>query len=139
MLPLLYKSLFHPVLEYANAVWGPKDKKMIEKVQKRATHMISSLKNLPYKERLRALNLPSLYYCCKRGDMILIYQIFHGLVNVNPLTFFHLLLWMPSVITTSRFSSHILVLIQIKSWFFSNRIISDWNSLPSAIVKCFYN
>ena len=80
---MLYKSLVRPVLEYANAVWDPffsKDKEMIEKVQKRATRMISSLKTLPYEERLRALNLPSLYYHRKRGDMILVYQIFHGLV-----------------------------------------------------------
>jgi len=59
---------------------------MIEKVQKRAIHMISSLKNLLYEERLRALNLPSLYFRHKRGDMILVYQIFHYPVNVNPLT-----------------------------------------------------
>ena len=137
MLPLLYKSLVRPVLEYANAVWGPffsKDKEMIEKVQKRATRMISSLKNLPYEERLRALNLPSLYYRRKRGDMILVYQIFHGLVNVNPLTFFP-----PASMDTTRghnfkiFKSHTSV--NTRSFFFSNRIISDWNSLPSAIVN----
>jgi len=97
---------------------------MIEKVQKHATHMISNLKNLPYEERLRALNLPSLYYHCKRGDMILVYQIFHGLVNVNPLTFFP-----PASMDATCghnfkiFKSHTSV--NTRSWFFSNRIISD--------------
>ena len=86
---------------------------MIEKVQKRATRMISSLKNLPYEERLKALNLPSLYYRRKRSDMILVYQIFHGLVNVNPLTFFPpASILTPPVVTTSRFLSHILVSTQ---------------------------
>ena len=61
---------------------------MIKKVQKRATQMVSSLRNLPYEERLRALDLPSLYFHRKREDMIPVYQIFHGLIYVNPLTFF---------------------------------------------------
>jgi len=46
------------------------DKKMLEKVQKRAT---TSLKELPYAEHLAHLQLPSLYYRRKRGDMILVY------------------------------------------------------------------
>ena len=72
MLPLLYKSLVQPVLEYANAVWSPflsTDQVMLKKVQKRVTRMVSSLRNLPYEERLRTLGLPSLCYRCKRGDM----------------------------------------------------------------------
>ena len=47
MLPLLYKSLVQPVLEYANAVWSPffiNDQVMIEKVQKRATQNYKLLK-----------------------------------------------------------------------------------------------
>ena len=39
-LPRLYKALVRPVVEYANSIWGPfytGDKRMLEKVQKRAT------------------------------------------------------------------------------------------------------
>ena len=56
--------------------------------------MISSLKNLPYEERLRA------YHHCTTAAkqcMILVYQIFHGLVNVNPSTFF-----LPASMDTTR-------------------------------------
>jgi len=44
---LLYKSMVHPHLEYANSVWCPYQKRNIteiEKVQKRATKLIISLK-----------------------------------------------------------------------------------------------
>ena len=133
MLPMLYKSLVHLVLEYANVVWGPfflQDQVMIEKVQKRATWMVSSLRNLPYKERLRTLNLPSLYYCRKRGDMILVYQILHGLIDVNLLTFF------PTDVTHGHnfkiFKSHTSCCT--RSHFFINCVINDWNSLHSSIV-----
>ena len=104
---------------------------MIEKVQKRATHLVSSIRN---EERLRALNLPSLYYRRKRGDMILVYQIFHGLINVNPLNFFP-----PASTDFTRghnykfYKSHTRCCT--RSRFFSNRIINDWNSLPFSIVN----
>ena len=69
----LYTSLVRPSLEYANAVWSPmykKDAVAIENVQRRATKLVPKLKNLSYEERLKSLNLPSMYYRRARGDMI---------------------------------------------------------------------
>ena len=91
MFPILYKVLVRPILEYGNAVWGPffvADQIAIEKVQRRATKLVTSIRNLPYNERLSILKLPSLYYRRRRGDMILVYQIFHGLIDINPSIFF---------------------------------------------------
>src|ERR1041384_3511681 len=47
----LYKSLVRPHLDYCSVVWRPhleKDKQLIEKVQHRATKLISNIKTLPY-------------------------------------------------------------------------------------------
>ena len=81
MLLILYKSLVGPVLEYDNIIWGPfynHDIIKVEKVQRRATGLISSLRHLPYTGRLSPLNLPSLTYRHKRDDMIYLFQLMQG-------------------------------------------------------------
>ena len=80
-LPLLFKTLVRPHLEYGNTVWGPfnrADQRRVERVQRRATKLVPELRDLPYPERLQALNQPSLYYRRRRGDMIAVYQMLHG-------------------------------------------------------------
>ena len=80
-LPLLYKSLVSPHLEYANVVWGPyykEDIKAIERIQRRATKLVTQYKDLPYEDRPRALNLPSLTHRRRRGDMIFTYKLMTG-------------------------------------------------------------
>ena len=62
-LPLLYKALVRPHLEYSNKVWGPFDKAdqlLVERVQRRATGLLPDLVHLEYEGRLRRLKLPSI-------------------------------------------------------------------------------
>ncbi len=59
----MYISLVRPHLEYAVKLWSPhhiKDIAKLEAVQRRATRMITSLRNKSYEERLVSLNLFSL-------------------------------------------------------------------------------
>ena len=89
-LPLLFKTLVRPHLEYI--VWGPfnrADQRRVEGVQRRATKLVPELRNLPYPERLQALNLPSLYYRRRRGDMIAVYQMLHGGFDLDWSIFFN--------------------------------------------------
>ena len=91
-LPVLYKSLVRPVIEYRNLVWGPffnQDISRVESVQRRATRIVPSLASLPYVERLKSLKLPSLLYRRKRGDMIFAYQLLHNQFDMDT-TFLHL-------------------------------------------------
>ena len=70
----LYKSMVRSHLEFRLLLlWSPyrkEDIDALEKVQKRATKMIPALKNLPYKDRLKACNMSTLHYRRVRGDMI---------------------------------------------------------------------
>ena len=57
MLLQLYKSLVRPHLEYCTAAWFPhyqKDKKLIEKIQRRFTRMVPGLREVPYESRLKS-------------------------------------------------------------------------------------
>ena len=72
-LPLLFKALVRPLLEYGNIIWGPQyklDQQALDKVQRRATKLLPQLKDLFYVHRQKALKLPSLQYRRQRGDMI---------------------------------------------------------------------
>ena len=55
----------------------------LEKVQKRATKLVTSLKKLPYNDRLRCLKLPTLTYRRHRGDIIEVYKIIIGKYDNN--------------------------------------------------------
>ena len=82
----LYKALVRPMLEYCTQVWNPhleKDITALEKVQRRATKLVPQLSNLPYEERLSRLKLYPLKDRRMRGDMIAVYKMINGLIDVD--------------------------------------------------------
>ena len=128
----LYKSHVRPHLEYANSIWFPYRKGQsaaLEKVQRRATRMIKSIKHLPYSERLHILNLPSLKYRRTRGDLIQTYKIFNGIDNLDTNTFFQL----ATNLRTRNSQDNIFIRhcrTNKRKYSFSNRVAPVWNKLP---------
>jgi hypothetical protein len=134
-LPLLYKAIVRPHLEYCNTVWHPKSKRQaetLEAVQHRATKLVPNLKEKEYEERLRALSLPSLYYRRARGDMIECYKYMSGIYNVSS-SFLEV-----DTGSTRGHSKKLKKKTATKACrckYFSRRITNAWNSLPEEVVS----
>ena len=134
-LPMLFKTLVRPHLEYGNLIWGPfnrADQRRVERVQRRATRLVGNIRQRPYEERLRLLGLPSLYYRRRRGDMIQAYQLFHGGVDVDPGSFFTLAVGSTRghPFKLKKYSAT----TRVRRFAFASRIVNDWNGLPSDVV-----
>ena len=134
---ILYKTLVRPILEYCTNVWYPvliKDMSEIEKVQKRATKLVSGLENISYQERLIRLNIPTLEYRRNRADMLQVFRIIKGIDNLKPETFFQF-------DTSKRTRGHSAKLVKprvttrLRQNSFSQRTINPWNALSEEVVS----
>ena len=86
LMKLIFTSKIRPHLEYSNVVWHPylkKDIDLIEAVQHRATRMIPGFSKISYEERLKKLDMPTLFYRRLRGDAIEAYKYLHNIYAVN--------------------------------------------------------
>ena len=135
-IPMLFKSLVRPHLEYGNLIWCPrwkKDQLEVEKVQRRATKLIPSISQLPYQQRLRELKLPSLHHRRRRGDMIQVFKIMTAVERISADDFFQK--------SNTNLRGHEYKLYKRKSitslrqHSFSRRVIDEWNSLPAHVVN----
>ena len=133
----LYKSLVRPHLEYCCQAWRPylqKDIDNLEKVQRRVTKMIPELSTLSYEQRLERTGLISLELRRLRADLIEVFKIFKGLEDVDLSTFF-------TLSESRRTRGHQLKLkkyhcnLDIRKYFFSQRVIAEWNNLPPKAVN----
>lgn len=134
--PKLLSAYIRPHTEYAIQAWHPwqkRDLTLLEIPQRRATKNVRGLYNVPYEQRLRALNVFSGRYRRLRGDLIMVYQM---LTNPgHPCS--HLL----KLNQNSRLRGHHLKLaeqysrLECRRNFFSLRVCHMWNNLPHFVVS----
>ena len=87
----LYKTIVRPHLEYCIQAWRPyrkKDIAMLERVQRRATQIISKLRNISYEMCLKERGLTTLETRRLRGNQIEVFTILNGYENIEKY-FFH--------------------------------------------------
>ena len=132
----LYTTYVRPHLEYCVPIWSPylvRDIEVLEKVQKRATKLIKGYEKLSYDQRLKSLGIYTLFCRRQRGDLIEVFKILNGYYNINPLQFFT-----PSDVTSTRGNCMKLfkpyTRLNIRSKFFTQRVITSWNSLPDEVI-----
>ena len=143
-LPMLYKSLIRPHLEFGTCIWSPKLKiniNRIESIQRRATRCVPELWHLSYEQRLANLKLETLSYRRMRADLIEVYRI---LTNQHEIERSCQCSKCPhkamlSIVTCGSTRGHSKKLqLQHASkerlHFFENRIVKFWNSLSEAAV-----
>ena len=134
----IFKGLVRPHLEYAAPVWSPHSiyqKDLIENVQRRATKLIPGLNNLSYPERLKKLKLPTLAYRRARGDMIQVFKMTSKMGGYDKS--------LPNLLTPNdnELRGHSQKLFthgsnkDVRKYFFSNRIVKIWNSLPEWVIS----
>ena len=107
---------------------------MLEKVQRRATKLVPSLYDLPYDQRLLRLGLYPLKDRRQRGDMIMVYNLLTGRVDMDSgkLCQFH------SGSHSTRSHNYQLrgqtCKTEMRKNAFSQRIILPWNQLDHFTV-----
>ena len=126
--------MVRPHLEFANVVRHPylrKDIESLERLQRRATKLVPALRDLPYQERLRELQLPTLAHRRVHGDAI---QTFKIVKSIDDCVFDN------NFCYSSSTRGHNLKLkkARFRTTFcqhqFSRRVIDLWNNLPQHVV-----
>ena len=133
----LYKAFVRPHLEYASSVWSPyliRDIERLERVQRRVTRKVSTVRHCSYSERLKRLQLSSLKSRRVTADLLQMFKMAcklsscefdHFFTRSEPRTRGHALK------VKSQFSAH-----DFRKHFFSVRTINAWNCLPPHSIKC---
>lgn len=134
----LYTALIRPHLEYANQIWCPhlvKDVEAVENVQRRATKLVPQLKDLPYEERLKKLELPTLAYRRSRGDQIEAYKIITQKYDQDCTQGIFQMREGDATRGNTKKLFKTRARLNIRKYAFPNRVVNNWNDLPEWVVN----
>jgi hypothetical protein len=133
----LYTQYVRPHVEFATPAWSPwlmSDIKTIEKVQEKAVGMISGLAGESYEEKCKELEIETLQERRKINDMTQVYKLVSNKDKIERVRLFNhvqagrtRMAADPLNIRSEHARS------DVRRNFFSQRIISEWNKIPSAI------
>ena len=148
----LFKTYVRPHLEYCSASWSPwtlGDIEVLEAVQRRAVKAVTNVKAKSYEDKLSELGLDSLLVRRKRGDLIQMYKVCSGKLDVKPEIWFTMCDQRNGAVTTRRQGGLWNVVPpawngEIRTNFWSVRVCEDWNNLPDNVKQaktedCFKN
>ena len=91
------------------------------------------MKELSYPERLKKLKLPSLEFRRERGDLIDVYKYVENIYDTD-----HPKLQLSASNRTRGHSKKLekqRYRLDVRSSFFSNRVVNLWNDLPESVVN----
>ena len=126
-----------PLVEYASTVWSPSYMTLIdqlESVQRSFTKRLPQCQHLSYSERLNKLQLQSLEHRRLIFDLIMCYNIVSNNSCIDKDDFFKM---NPNTSTRGHpFRIQVpLAKLNARNFFFCNRVVQVWNSLPSSVVE----
>ena len=135
----LYKAFavfVRPALEYCSNLWCPFRKSeidLIESVQRRFTKRLNGMKGMQYSDRLQCLGAESLELRRIKIDLCMYYKIIFGFVDLPAEDLFCIRNGITRnngvCIYKGSFKSN------AERYFFNNRCINCWNSLPFYVVN----
>ena len=100
-----------------------------------ATRLMPQFRKLSYEEQLRKLKLTTLNERRQRGDMIDVFKLLASVENIDCNQFF------TPATTCYALRGHDRKLVKTRSrldtrkFFFSQRVVNSWNSLPASVVQ----
>jgi len=117
-------------------VWSPytlTDTSKIESVQRSFTKRLPGLSNLPYTKRLKVLGIDSLEIRRLRYDLVFMYKMLIGLVDLKYSDYFVL-----RTSSATRGNDYKLFLaysrLNVRKHF-SERVVPAWNNLESNVIN----
>src|SRR5688572_331936 len=131
-----FNVLVRPTLDYCSNLWSPYQKYEIdltESVQRRFTKRLNGMVGLQYPDRLKTLGTESLELRRLKSDLCMHFKIVTELVDLPIDEFFTF----KKGITRNNGASICINTFHVNAerYYFKNRHINAWNSLPSSIVN----